>query len=167
MTTKWIAILLLFVAVIAAAILYGIWRGRMRAGPMRRFYAQPNYTTRAGFKVTEYPISDILTYTGSWLLAGGVAELAFRVQPSWKLWLRVAEEGRSLRLDEFDRQYESYQTVYYDGVRVVLQQTPGGAGLSTWTRDGFTYALYLPQGEMGLLNGLTTEFVAGTASQTS
>ena len=87
MTTKGIAILLLFVAVIAAAILYGIWRGRMRAGPMRRFYAQPNYTTRAGFKVTEYPISDILTYTGSWLLAGGVAELAFRVQPNWKLWL--------------------------------------------------------------------------------
>ena len=167
MTIKGIVMLLIFAAIIAAAIVYGIVRGRLRSGPMRRYYPQPDFTRRAGFQVAEYPINDILTYTGSWLLAGGVAGLQFRVQPDWKLWLRVAQEGRSLRLDQFDRQYETYQTVYYDGIRVVLQQTPGGAGLATWVRDGFSYALYLPRGEMGLLNGLAVEFVEGTASSNS
>ena len=91
MTIKGIVMLLIFAAIIAAAIVYGIVRGRLRSGPMRRYYPQPDFTRRAGFQVEEYPINDILTYTGSWLLAGGVAELQFRVQPDWKLWLRVAQ----------------------------------------------------------------------------
>lgn len=167
MTKTGILLLALLVALIALAALYGIWRGLLQAGPKRRYYAQPDFSDWAGFSVTGLPTDEIVSLTGSWLLAGGVAELLFRVQPGWELLLRVAQEGRSLRLDEFDGQYESFQAVNYDGVRVMLSQTPGGAGLATWKRDGFTYALFLPKGEMGLLAGTAIGFVRQTVTEAS
>ena len=47
MTIKGIVMLLIFAAIIAAAIVYGIVRGRLRSGPMRRYYPQPDFTRRA------------------------------------------------------------------------------------------------------------------------
>ena len=44
MTIKGIVMLLIFAAIIAAAIVYGIVRGRLRSGPMRRYYPQPDFT---------------------------------------------------------------------------------------------------------------------------
>lgn len=167
MSEKGILLLAILGAIIALAVIYGVWRGLLQAGPWRRYYAQPDFSDWAGFQVSSLPNDELIALTGSWLLAGGVAELFFQVQPNWKIVMRVAKEGRSLRLDEFDGQYESFQAVNYDGVRVMLSQTPGGAGLATWKRDGFTFAIYLPQGEMGLLAGTAIGFVRQTVAEST
>lgn len=128
----------------------------------KRRFDKPDFTNYAGFKVTGLPGDEIVRLEHTELLGRKVAQLEFVVDPEWKAVLRIARKGVSLRLEEFQQNYEQRTVTYEDGVRVVVQQNPGGEALMTWTKDEFDYSLYFERTQMGLVGGMLDDFVRET-----
>lgn len=121
----------------------------------------PDFTTKAGFKMTRLPKAPYLRLDRVYLLGRRIGQLEFFIQPSWTAVLRVAPEREELRLWELGLpQYDQLTVRPVSGVRTELRQAPGGGALACWQRDGFSYGLYLPAGEMGLAGSLMERFVA-------
>ena len=99
----------------------------------KRPFDKPDFTNYAGFKVTSLPGDEIVRLESVYLIGRKVAQLEFVIDPEWKAILRIARKGVPLRLEEFQQNYEQRTVTYEDGVRVVVQQNPGGEALMTWT----------------------------------
>ncbi|WP_418665988.1 hypothetical protein [Allofournierella sp.] len=128
----------------------------------KRPFDKPDFTNYAGFKVTNLPGDEIVRLESVYLIGRKVAQLEFVIDPEWKAILRIARKGVPLRLEEFQQNYEQRTVTYEDGVRVVVQQNPGGEALMTWTKDEFDYALYFERTQMGLVGGMLDDFVRET-----
>ncbi|WP_294456871.1 hypothetical protein [uncultured Allofournierella sp.] len=121
----------------------------------------PDFTAKAGFKVTQLPGAPYLRLDRVYLLGRRVGQLEFFIQPNWTAVLRVAPESEELRLWELGLpEYDQLTVRPVSGVRTELRQAPGGSALACWQRDGFCYGLYLPAGEMGLAGSLLERFAA-------
>ena len=128
----------------------------------KRPFDKPDFTNYAGFKVTSLPGDEIVRLESVYLIGRKVAQLEFVIDPEWKAILRIARKGVPLRLEEFQQNYEQRTVTYEDGVRVVVQQNPGGEALMTWTKDEFDYSLYFERTQMGLVGGMLDDFVRET-----
>lgn len=128
----------------------------------KRPFDKPDFTNYAGFKVTSLPGDEIVRLESVYLIGRKVAQLEFVIDPEWKAILRIARKGVPLRLEEFQQNYEQRTVTYEDGVRVVVQQNPGGETLMTWTKDEFDYSLYFERTQMGLVGGMLDDFVRET-----
>ena len=115
---------------------------------------------RAGFSMDSLPQESYLRLERIYLLGRKVAQMEFFIQPQWTAWLRVAMHGQELRLEDWAMpEFDQLAMRVVDGVRVELLQEQNGAVLIQWEKDGFDYALYLPQTEMGLAGGMMEVFV--------
>ena len=161
MTTAQIVLFLLFGGLLAAAVLIACCRAGRDSGKEERIpYEKPDFRDRAGFAVSDLPGDEIVELKKCALLhKDTVGELEFEIEPGWKVLLRLARASNSLHLEELAGQYVSNQVLYLDGVRVLVRVSPGGLFLGSWTRGDFHYALYLPEGEMGLAGGLIDDFI--------
>lgn len=128
----------------------------------KRPFDQPDFTNYAGFKVTDLPGDEIVRLERVYLIGRKVAQLEFMIDPEWRAVLRIARKDVSLRLGDFQQNYEQRNVIYEDGVRVLVQQSPGGEALLTWSKDGFDYALFFERTEMGLVGGMLDDFVKET-----
>ena len=69
--------------------------------------------------------------------------------------------------DYTDEEYEMVTNYEIDGIPVTQYQSPGRLGMSTWTKEGFDYAVTAENPEMNLLNGVTYDFVMNTDAESS
>lgn len=126
-------------------------------------YPFPDFSDRSDFRAESLPSEDIITYQSSFLNPGEVAELKFLVEPGWVAVLRVVPEGRELNLNGFENAFqEQVRHVQTDGKDVLLFNNPNGAALALWSKNGFDYALYFENTEMGLLTGSAQIFADQT-----
>ena len=158
----WIALAVGCIVLLAIllTVLRALWIARK--DKEKREFDKPDFTNYAGFKVISLPGDEIVRLAHTALLGRRVAQLEFVIDPEWKAILRIARKGVPLRLEEFQQNYEQRTVTYEDGVRVVVQQNPGGEALMTWTKDEFDYSLYFERTQMGLVGGMLDDFVRET-----
>ena len=158
----WIALAVGCIVLLAIllTVLRALWLARKDKA--QREFDKPEFPKSAGFKVTSLPGDEIVRLEHTELLGRRVAQLEFVIDPEWKAILRIARKGVPLRLEEFQQNYEQRTVTYEDGVRVVVQQNPGGEALMTWTKDEFDYSLYFERTQMGLVGGMLDDFVRET-----
>lgn len=161
-----VAVVLVFALVFAAVILI---RRYLANRPQRRIqYATPDFTDRAGFRLEEYPSSEILIPRRFWLLSGQTAEIDYTIVPNNRAELRVARNNHLQEPDGFvDADYESVEKFVVDGITVTQSQSPGRRAMFTWTRDGFDYSLTAEDPEMTLMGGVSTPFIDHTRAEES
>lgn len=155
-------LILLFAALLIAAVCIAVFKSGWYRH--RIPYATPDFRDRAGFRVIRLPGRSIIEYGNIWLLQRTVGELELVIDPDWDAVLRVVRGGGDLFLEDFDSNYDTRSVFDQDGIRVVLMQSPNGPCLTTWSRNGFDYALYFSSCEMGLAAALTYDFVKETVS---
>ena len=146
-------------AAVAVTVLIALLAGRAKGAVYE--YDQPDFTGRAGFRAARLPEDDLLRLERVTLNGSGVAQLEYRVQPAWKLVLRVGRAGADLGAEQFGADFRERVTMYYKDVRVTSAQSEGGPALVFWSRGGFDHLLALPDTEMGLRGGLMPLFVEG------
>lgn len=125
-------------------------------------YDQPDFTDVSDFKVTRLPeeVRNYLTYKQARLRPGEVGELDFIIDPDYKAVLRVAPSSRGIDISDWPSIYDSQSTrLSVDGTEVTYYDNQGGESLALWSKDGFDYALFIEQTEMGLFNGATEQLV--------
>lgn len=131
-------------------------------------YDTPDYTEQAIFKITRYPDHEISNLLRHWLINNSTAELEYNVVPSNDVRLRVAPSDTLLIPSDYtDEEYEMVTNYEIDGIPVTQYQSPGRLGMSTWTKEGFDYAVTAENPEMNLLNGVTYDFVMNTDAESS
>lgn len=133
-------------------------------------YDEPDFSDVSDFKVTRLPeeVRNFVTYKQARLRPGEVGELEFVIDPDYKAVLRVAPSSRGIDLSDWPSVYDSQSTrLSVDGTQVTYYDNQGGESLALWSKDGFDYALYIEQTEMGLFNGVTEELVDHVASEFS
>lgn len=131
-------------------------------------YDQPDFTDVSDFKVTRLPeeVRNFVTYKQARLRPGEVGELDFIIDPDYKAVLRVAPSSRGIDISDWPSIYDSQSTrLSVDGTEVTYYDNQGGESLALWSKDGFDYALFIEQTEMGLFNGATEELVDSIASE--
>lgn len=158
----WIALAVgcIVLLAIVLTVLRALWLAKKDRE--KRPFDKPDFTNYAGFKVTDLPGDEILRLEKVWLIGRRVAQLEFLIDPEWAAILRIARKGVSLRLKDFQQAYEQRAVTYEDGVRVLVQQNPGGEAMLTWSKDGFDYALFFERAQMGLVGGMLDDFVRET-----
>lgn len=133
-------------------------------------YDQPDFTDVSDFKVTRLPeeVRNFVTYKQARLRPGEVGELDFIIDPDYKAVLRVAPSSRGIDISDWPSIYDSQSTrLSVDGTEVTYYDNQGGESLALWSKDGFDYALFIEQTEMGLFNGATEELVDSITSELS
>ena len=101
-----------------------------------------------------------------YLLGRSIGHIEFVIDPGWTAVLRVAAHEGDLRLRDFGTtDYDQLTVRQVDGIRTELRQEQSGEALACWQRDGFSYALYLPDAEMGLAGSMMECFVRECRSE--
>ena len=125
-------------------------------------YETPDFRDRAGFRIIRLPDRPTIHYGKIRLLDRQVGEVECCIEPGYQGLLRVTAGGGDLFLEDLSIRYDARTVIQQDGIRVLLQQTPAGPALATWSRSGFDYALYFSRSEMGLAGALSAAFAQET-----
>ena len=129
-------------------------------------FDHPDFSQHAGFAVVHLPEKDFLSMGDIYLLGRSIGHIEFVIDPGWTAVLRVAAHEGNLRLSDFGTtDYDQLTVRQVDGIRTELRQEQSGEALACWQRDGFSYALYLPDAEMGLAGSMMECFVRECRSE--
>lgn len=104
--------------------------------------AKPNFDDKLGFSINGWPAD--YAYDHIYMIAGAVSEINFKVAGN-ALAFRAAKESEGDISGVYDP-FDKSEMKDLSGVKVRIAYTQGQTGLASWTKDGYTFSLYIKSG---------------------
>lgn len=104
--------------------------------------SQPDFDEALGFSINGWPAE--YAYEHIFVIAGAVSEIDFIVDEN-ALSFRVAKEEEGEISGVYDA-FDKSETAEISGISVAITYVEGQTGLATWTKEGYTFSLYIKSG---------------------
>ncbi len=126
-----------------------------------------DFIARTGFEFVSIPNAEFLSFQGSRIIDGFIAELEFKISDGETALFRAAVNTNRDISRKIHLPYSSTHHFSIDNVNITLYHNHAGPQLALWEKGKFRYSLFLPKPEPNLMNGLIQLFVRDASCRLS